>query len=153
MRPFVQRVAAATLWLASSSAALGGCAQLRDEMQYARQAYERERYEDALVWLADLESDVPEMDRRMRARFYFLRGMTAYHLQQRDDALHYLALAREEVSLARERDARRAVLPSDWSEELSARLAELTPTERGAFHARDTEARSSGGEQPPESES
>ncbi len=151
MRPFVQRVAATVLWLALASNALAGCAQLRDEMRYAQQSYDRERYEDALVWLSDLEDDLPEMDRRMRARFYFLRGMTAYHLQQRDDALHYLALAREEVTLAKERNARRAVLPPEWSEELNARLNELTPTERGAFHARPDGAAGSGGEQPPSS--
>ncbi len=126
---------------------VGGCAQLRTEMAEAQRAYERERYEDALVWLTDLEDDVPEMDRRMRARFYYLRGRTAYELGQRDDALHYLALAREEVALGRAKEARRAVLPPEWAEDLEARLSELTPTERGAFHAREAGG-SSGGEAP-----
>ncbi len=139
---------ATALWAALLWTSVGGCAQLRDEMREAQRAYERERYEDALVWLTDLEDDVPEMDRRMRARFYYLRGRTAYELGQRDDALHYLALAREEVALGKAREARRALLPPEWARDLEAKLAELTPTERGAFHARSAGA-SSGGEAPP----
>lgn len=61
--------------------------------------YEEARYEAVLVWLAELESELPRMTRAERSRFLYLRGMSAYRLGQRDDAVHYLALARESVAL------------------------------------------------------
>jgi hypothetical protein len=74
---------------------LSGCAQLRDDLQRSEAAYDAARYEDAQVWLEALEADVVALDAPRRARFYFLRGMTAERLGQRADALHYLSLARE----------------------------------------------------------
>src|SRR5690606_23219549 len=63
--------------------------------QRSEAAYDAARYEDAQVWLEALEADVVALDAPRRARFYFLRGMTAERLGQRADALHYLSLARE----------------------------------------------------------
>ncbi len=75
--------------------ALLGCAQLREDLQHSEAAYEAARYEDAEVWLEALEPDVAHLDAPHRARFYYLRGMTAERLGHRQDALHYLSLARE----------------------------------------------------------
>ena len=108
--------------VASVGAALMGCAQLSTEMGAAEEAYKQARYEDSEVWLSSLESDVGEMRLPMQARFYFLRGMTAYRRGRRNDALHFLALAREVVE---EGDVS---LKSQWKEQLAAALAELTPT-------------------------
>ena len=72
-----------------------GCAAISDDMQRAEATYEQARYEDTLIWLRDLEDDAPTMDLEMRARYYYLRGMTEYRLGHRLDALHYLAVARE----------------------------------------------------------
>lgn len=105
------------------------CAALRDNLQRAEDSYEQARYDDALVWLDSLEDDAVDMETDMRARFYYLRGMTAYRLDQRNDALHYLALAREVAG----DDAR--MLRPEWRESLERTLAELTPTE-GTFRAR-----------------
>lgn len=119
-------------WLALSIALLGasGCAALRDDLIRAEQSYDQARYEDALVWLDDLEDDTPDMDVDMRARFYYLRGMTAYRLGHRDDALHYLALARE---LAGEETSRS--LRPEQRQTMTRTLDELTPVD-ASFHAR-----------------
>lgn len=106
--------------------AIGGCAAVRDDMQRAAASYEAARYEDTLVWLRDLEDDAPSMDVELRARYFYLRGMTEYRMGHRSDALHYLAVAREVA------DDRGARLRPEWRQIMERTLAELTP--RGATH-------------------
>lgn len=125
-----------------------GCAAVAQDMQRAEASYEEARYEDALVWLADLEDDAPSMDAPMRARYFYLRGMTEYRLGHRADALHYLAVARE---VAGERGDG---LRPEWQQIMARTLTELTP--RGLSH-RPPEASEAGaaeatggGEDPPE---
>jgi hypothetical protein len=65
---------------------LSACAALRDDMRRAETSFEAARYEDVLVWLDDLEPHVAEMDQTMRARFYYLRGITAFRLGRRSEA-------------------------------------------------------------------
>ncbi len=86
------------------------------------------------MWLDDLEGDVARMEPSDRARLYYLRGMTALRLERRTEALHYLALAREETNEGR------GVLRDAWRETLTTTLTELTPA--GATHV----ARTHGGE-------
>lgn len=105
---------------------LASCAQLSDEMRTIETGYQEARYEDVIVWLDDLEHDVPEMEQPERARYYYLRGMSAHRLGQHDDALYYLALAREVAG-----DEGRG-LREPWKAQLSETLAELTP--EGATH-------------------
>ncbi len=112
-----------------------GCAALREDLGRAEASYERAEYERALVWLEDLEPQLPDMDVEMRARFYYLRGMTAYRLGRRTEALYYLALARE---VAGERGVG---LRDAWRSNLEGTLEELTPT-TATYVARGT----SGGE-------
>lgn len=78
---------------------VAGCASTSSDLKRAMGHYEEARYETVLVWLAELEPELPEMDPPERAQFLYLRGMAAYRLGQLDDALHYLALAREVVAL------------------------------------------------------
>lgn len=116
--------------LALSLAPLGsGCAALADDLHRSQEAYDSARYDAALIWLEDLEKDVPDMEPSMRARFYFLRGMTAYRLGWRTEALHYLALARETAG------DRGESLGPVWRVLLTRTLTELTPT-TGTFRAR-----------------
>lgn len=103
-----------------------GCAAVRADMTRAEASYEQARYEDALVWLTDLEDDAPSMDLEMRARYYYLRGMTEYRLGHRSPALHYLALAREVAG------DQGAGLRPEWRQIMERTLAELTP--RGMSH-------------------
>ena len=101
---------------------VASCAQLREDLRKAEADYDAARYENAVVWLDDLERDTPSMDEQMRARFYYLRGMTAYRLNRRTEALHYLALARE---VAGEQGVG---LREQWRSTLEGTLEELTPT-------------------------
>lgn len=106
-----------------------GCAALSEDLQRGEEAFEQASYEEALVWFADLDDDVPRMDTDMQARFYYLRGMTSYRLGQRDDALHYLAICREVTG----DDAR--LLRPEWAQNVTRTLDELTPDSR-SFRAR-----------------
>ena len=115
-----------------TAVALVGCATLRDDLRRAELGYEQARYEDAMVWLASLERDVPAMNAEEQARYYYLRGMTAYRLSRRDEALHFLALGRE---VAGEQGTG---LRRDWKEKLDRTLAELTP-EGAGWRARRAE--------------
>lgn len=126
--------------LAAVVALASGCAALRDDMVRAENAYEAAKYEEALVWLEDLESETPDMEPAMRARFYYLRGMTAYRLGKRNHALHYLAVAREVA------DEGGGTLKPGWRDTLDRTLAELTPTD-ASFRARGP---NEGGEGAPE---
>ena len=126
--PVVAALGAAVVLAAS------GCASLRDDMARAEEAYTATRYDHALVWLEDLESSSPDMPLEMRARFYYLRGMTAYRLQDRDDALHYLGVAREVGGDDEE------ALPAEWRATLDRTLTELIP-EDASFRARAPRAR------------
>lgn len=104
-------------WVTTAAlAALAGCAALTQDLDRAEAHYDRARYEEALVWLDRLERQLPRMTLPDRARFHFLRGMSAHRLGRRDQARHELGLARElagdpEVSLGerRERLLRRAL--------------------------------------------
>jgi hypothetical protein len=115
--------------------ALPACAALSDDMNRAETAYGAARYEDTLIWLRDLEDDAPSMDLEMRARYYYLRGMTEYRLGHRGDSLHYLAVAREVTG-----DGGAGLRP-EWRQIMDRTLTELTP--RGLTH-RPPEAGSDG---------
>ncbi len=96
-----------------------GCAALRDDLRHAERAFSEARYENAQVWLSDLEPSVPEMDRELRSRFYYLAGMTAFRTGERARARHYLALCREEAGEAG------VGLTPDWRTNLAVTLLEL----------------------------
>jgi len=129
----------------------GGCGTLSNDLIQAENAYEQARYDEAEVWLADIGSDVSKLDGEHRARFYYIRGMTAYRLGRRNDALHFLALAREEAG-----DAQASHITAEKRQIMDRTLAELTPhtathhaNEAGAS-AESGDGADSGGEAPPE---
>ncbi len=99
---------------------LGGCAILAEEVASAQRAYDKARFETALVWLTDLEPHAGSMAPALRARFYFLRGMAAYRVGGRPDALHFLALCREVA------DSQGVGLRADWRKEMERVLSELS---------------------------
>lgn len=72
-----------------------GCTTLSGDLAKAGELYRDAYYEAAEVWLREVEPRAGELTAADRARFYYLRGMSAYRLQQRDDARHYLVLCRE----------------------------------------------------------
>ena len=109
---------------------LGGCAALDNEMASARTAYAQARYEQANVWLDDLEDDQGDMDPAMRADFLYLRGMTAFRLGRRTEAFHALAVAREVDQQGR------GLLDESERQTMDNALAELTPN-TATFRARE----------------
>lgn len=109
-----------------------GCGALREDLGRAEQCYHEARYQDATTYLVSLQEHVPDMDQPERAKYFYLRGMTSYRLGDRDDALHYLALAREEAGGAQGLDAQER-------KQMQHALAELTPQD-ASFHARKSAA-------------
>ncbi|MFT5356601.1 MAG: hypothetical protein ACI9KE_003826 [Polyangiales bacterium] len=107
--------------------ALFACGTLRDDLGRAETGYDAARYDESMVWLEAVEEDVYDLDGPDRARFYYLRGMAALRLERRNEALHYLSLAREEAVAS---DG--AGLRDEWAETLGPTLEELMP--RGATH-------------------
>lgn len=96
-------------------------------MRRAETAFDEARYENAEVWLASLEQDVPSMEREMRSRYYYLRGVTAYRLGDKISARHLLALCREESAQG---DAIGLGLRTEWRASLEKLLAELDTKSR-----------------------
>ncbi|MDD9965014.1 MAG: hypothetical protein OXR73_02215 [Myxococcales bacterium] len=83
----------ACLWWAMGIAlAFGGCASAEADLAIAHRLYRDARYEAAERWLEEVEPDAARLAAGDRARFYYLRGMCAYRLGQREDARHYLVL-------------------------------------------------------------
>ncbi|MDH5672124.1 MAG: hypothetical protein OEZ06_08245 [Myxococcales bacterium] len=99
--------------------ALGACSSVTTGLQRAQVLYREARYEEVLDWLHSLQPDIHDMSPRQQARFFYLRGMAAYRLGERDDARHYLALAA--VLLDEDRDR----LPAPWRPVMQRALHEL----------------------------
>lgn len=111
-------VAARVGALVLASATLG-CTTLRHDLRRAEGAFAEARYEDVEVWLAELSPSLGAMDPTMRARFYYLSGMSAFRIGEHRRARHALALCREELETHRVR------LPPAWVRNLESALDEL----------------------------
>lgn len=96
-----------------------GCTSLGDDVQRAERAFHEARYEDVEVWLADLEPSLGKMEAPLRARYYYLAGMSALRIGKRNRARHALVLCREELGSTRE------PLPPEWMNNLRLALEEL----------------------------
>jgi len=96
-----------------------GCTTLGDDVRRAEHAFAEARYEDVEVWLADLAPSLGKMPPPLRARYYYLAGMSAYRIGRRAPARHALALCREELA------ASDADFPEEWKRNLQQVLAEL----------------------------
>lgn len=96
-----------------------GCASNADAIARGQRYYEDNQYERALAIWRDLERRDPGLSPRERTRYAYLRGMTDYRLGYRNDARHWLAVAKAN----RER-APDALVPS-WTDRLDAALADL----------------------------
>jgi hypothetical protein len=107
-----------------------GCTSLATELRTAQVLYADARYEEALLWLSELQAETSSMSPAELARFYYLRGMTGFRLGQREDALHYLVLA-EQLSVD---DAAR--LPPSWQSVMQRTLDEIMPSSASP-HARN----------------
>src|SRR5688572_29317030 len=110
----------AALTVAGSQLALG-CTSAATDLRSAQDLYRDARYEQAAAWLDALEPELQAMSSAERARFYYLRGMSAFRLGQRADALHYLALAQVLFTDAPDE------IPPPWRPVLERTLEALGP--------------------------
>jgi len=116
----MQRRALALAFL--SAAALCGCTSVSSELRTTALLYKDARYEEAQLWLSQLEDETDSMSDSDLAQFSYLRGMTAFRLGQHEDALHYLVLA----SVLDDDDE--SHLPQTWRAVLTRTLQQITPT-------------------------
>jgi hypothetical protein len=104
-----------------SLGSLVGCTSVASELRTAQLLYKDARYEEAQVWLGELQAEVSSMPPPELTRFCYLRGMTAFRLGQREDALHYLVLTDQ---LNAEDPSR---LPEGWRPVMERTLQEIVP--------------------------
>lgn len=107
---------AATALVALCAAA---CSAHRDALERGHSYYEDNRFEQALAVWRELERDESRLRPYERSRYAYLRGMTDYRLGFRDDARHWLGLAR-----AVEQMHPGGISP-EWMERLDAALDDL----------------------------
>jgi hypothetical protein len=87
MRCHLGLVLACTLSLAS-------CVTYAEELNRGQRYFQANEYERALAVWRVLEADVDSLSPTDRTRYAYLRGMTDYRMSLREDARHWLALAR-----------------------------------------------------------
>jgi hypothetical protein len=81
------------VWVAAATA----CTSVTKDLNTVAVLYRDAHYEAASAWLQQLSLEFASMNLRERARFHYLRGMTAYRLYQYPEAAHELALAASAV--------------------------------------------------------
>lgn len=82
-------------WIAAlACAALLGCSAAQGTLARGQGYYEDNRFEQALSVWRELARTEPELSPEDRARYAYLRGMTDYRLGFRDEARHWLGLAK-----------------------------------------------------------
>lgn len=104
-----------------------GCAGHSDALARGQRYYEDNQYERALALWRDLDRRGARFSAAERARYAYFRGMTDYRLGYRDDARHWLAIARAADA------ARPGGLDRAWLERLDSALTDLgrTPSRSG----------------------
>lgn len=115
--PTTMRPIACLLFVAAFASI--GCATYSEDLNRAAQHYHATDYERALSLFRVLEHDLDSLSTMDRARYAYLRGMTGYRMSFRQDARHWLGIAR-----AIDKQAPGA-LQADWKERLSEALADL----------------------------
>lgn len=88
--------------------ALAGCNTYRDQLARSQKHFEQNNYEPALGLLRNMENDLDRLTPAERTHYAYLRGMSDYRIGYRQDARHWLALARTYD------EATPGVLPVDW---------------------------------------
>ncbi|HEX2734523.1 MAG TPA: hypothetical protein VHM70_23125 [Polyangiaceae bacterium] len=96
-----------------------GCSTYRDHLNRGQRLYQENKYENALAIWRVLEPDMDSLDDGDQARYAYLRGMTDFRLGYRQDARHWLAIAK-----AINQD-HPGGLVGDWPERVDAALTDL----------------------------
>jgi hypothetical protein len=109
-------------WIApfAFAALLGsGCATYTEDLNRGQVHYQMNDHERALAVFRALEPDLDSFGPADRARYAYLHGMTAYRMSQRDEARHWLAIARV-IDVKHP-----GVLEPSWKERLAEAMADL----------------------------
>lgn len=105
--------------LACSLIVLASCATYHNQLASAQSAFDDNQHERTLALLRDLEPDATRLPQPEQAQYAYLRGMTDYRMGFKNDARHWLAIARafdEQTP---------GILPADWRQRTTDTLAEL----------------------------
>jgi hypothetical protein len=73
---------------------LASCVTYAEELNRGQRHFQGNEYEQALAIWRVLERDIDSLPPGDRARYAYFRGMTDYRMSLRDDARHWLAMAR-----------------------------------------------------------
>ena len=101
------------------SVSMLACTTYRDELVRSQTAFDKNEHERALGLLRALEPSMTKLSTPEQAQYAYLRGMTDHRIGHRDDARHWLAIARTYD------DASPGTLPTDWKTRMTTALAEL----------------------------
>ena len=82
------------LGLAALAVSLVACATYREDLNRGQRFYEENEYERSLAIFRVLESDMDSLELEDQSRYAYLRGMADYRLSFRQDARHWLAVAK-----------------------------------------------------------
>ena len=115
--------------LSLSALSLPACATYAEHLNRGQRLYDENEYERALAIWRVLEEDVDSLSFNDQARFAYLRGMTDYRLGFREDARHWLAVAK-----ATEQE-HPGGLSGDWKQRLETALADLNKDVFGGAEA------------------
>jgi hypothetical protein len=74
--------------------ALSSCVTYTEALNRGQRHFQANEYEQALAIWRSLERDIDSLTPGDRARYAYFRGMTDYRISLRDDARHWLAMAR-----------------------------------------------------------
>ena len=77
-----------------ASVSLASCVTYAEELNRGQRHFQGNEYEQALAIWRVLERDIDSLPPGDRARYAYFRGMTDYRMSLRDDARHWLAMAR-----------------------------------------------------------
>ena len=78
----------------SAGLALASCVTYTEALNRGQRHFSANEYEQALAIWRSLERDVDSLPPGDRSRYAYFRGMTDYRMSLRDDARHWLAMAR-----------------------------------------------------------
>ena len=117
-----------------ASLTLASCVTYQEELNRGQRHFQGNEYEQALAIWRVLERDVDSLSPGDRARYAYFRGMTDYRMSLRDDARHWLALARayDQATPGGIEDA--------WRERMKEALKDLEGDSRGDSVARAPDA-------------
>lgn len=116
-----------------AASALAGCATYTQDLNRAERHYGANDYERALTTFRLLEPDIDSLSPFDRVRYAYLRGMTEYRMNLRDDARHWLAFARAMDSRTP------GALSGPWKERMTDALSELDRSGGGDTASESTE--------------